>query len=61
MSNKTIYNILIRHNLNKVKPVLQDIIDEMRTIQQTRIQLDARNINSMYLDNHQYAWNIFRG
>ena len=61
MSNKTIYNILIRHNLNQVKPVLQDIIDEMRTIQQTRIQLDARNINSMYLDNHQYAWNIFRG
>ena len=61
MSNKIIYNILIRHNLNQVKPVLQDIIDEMRTIQQTRIQLDARNINSMYLDNHQYAWNIFRG
>ena len=61
MSNKTIYNILIRHNLNQVKPVLQDIIDEMRTILQTRIQLDARNINSMYLDNHQYAWNIFRG
>lgn len=61
MSSKTIYNILIRHNLNQVKPVLQDIIDEMRTIQQTKIQLDARNINSMYLDNHQYAWNIFRG
>lgn len=61
MSSKTIYNIIIRHNLNQVKPVLQDIIDEMRTIQQTRIQLDARNINSMYLDNHQYAWNIFRG
>lgn len=61
MNNKSVFNVIIKNNFDEVARKCEFLIDELNTVEKIRLDLSALNLNSLYLNNHDYAWNIFKG
>lgn len=61
MANKSVFNVIIKNNFDEVADKINFLIDELNTVEKIRLDLSALNVNSLYLNNHDYAWNIFKG
>lgn len=61
MANKSVFNVIIKNNFDEVAHKIEYLIDELNTVEKIRLDMSALNINSLYLNNHDYAWNIFKG
>lgn len=61
MNNKSVFNVIIKNNFDEVAGKIDYLIQELNTVEKIRLDLSALNLNSLYLNNHDYAWNIFKG